>query len=245
MTTKSSPPLAEYWDFDDKRFPLTVDREPPSKAFCDSMKERQLQPIGMGHNKTDGWFILWGRKRLLACQANKQPVMVIPIKNVSPEDAAKYSAYENMQRSGNPISDFIAIKTLLAKPGATYETVAKSLGIPVTKVKVLEKDWHKVPDWILKEVQEGNIAPSTAKKLGSAKPSIVKKLQKGYDPEVGITMSMVEQTTNVTLAELMPEMLKESPKVVSVSVLDTIVAMLVNKEGKEKIIQYIHEVKKG
>lgn len=236
-------PTLEVWKHNDKRLPLTVKREPPSKAFCDSMKEVQISPIGMVKNGKD-WILAYGNKRIAAARINKQDILVFVFKDVPIDEIPKLTAYENMHRSDNEITDFLSIRELLRQPGATYETCAKSLGISVSRVKAIESKWHKVPQWVLNAVYAGEIAPSTAKRIGGLKPSVQKKLEKNYDPEIGITAGMISETQDVVIKDLMQTLISEPPKIFNIRILDLIEEALKSNDI-DSALQIIQETRKG
>lgn len=234
----------DLWDSSDKRLPSLVEREPPSKAFCDSIKDIQLDPIGVGYNKKEGWFLIYGRKRLLACRHNKQKVKVQIFEGATKNDIAVLSHYENNHRSRNEVTDYLSIRDLLKKPGNNYDIVANMLYISMATVKATEKKFHKVPDWVFPGIFDGSISISTAKKIGNAKASIQKKLEKLYAKEKRITFNEVAETTKVTFAELMPTLIKEPPKVFSISSLNHL-EELIQQEKYDEALKYIKEIKKG
>ena len=208
----------ETWALDDDRLPESKDvkRTPPDDAFMESIKEVQLEPVGIGYNKTDGYFLMFGRMRLLALRdlfergEVKNEIDVRIFNNISDGDAARYALIENAQRSDNPISDAIAIDNILkSDPSATYKTIAESIGKPVTYVKKTYEKYGKCLEWTLTAILEGKMAISTAFALGKLGKDTQEQLKKQFKKNGKLTGAEVHDSRRAmqvaSYAELIPQ----------------------------------------
>jgi len=168
--------VVDVWDCIDPRLPKTEDimREPPESSFVMNIVEHgQLQPIMMCHNDTDGWFLAFGRRRLLAIrqafenQLHDGKVYVRIGEGLSKNDGNTFALVENAQRSGNPISDYLAIREMLfSKEFKSYEEIAKVLNVSKAYVKQADEKYAHVPQWALEAVIEGIVAQGVAIQIG-------------------------------------------------------------------------------
>ena len=187
--------VGDIWHCNDERFPKTEDimRTPPEASFvCNIIKHGQLQHVLMCHNDQDGWFMGFGRRRLLAIREafetldeqgiplHDGSVLVRIGEGLTKNDGHIFALIENAQRNGNPISDYIAIRELLLMPGTkTYKEIAEQLNVTVSYVKQADEKFAKVPTWALEGALNDTIALSTAISIGkfsSPKQREVKKI---------------------------------------------------------------------
>jgi ParB-like chromosome segregation protein Spo0J len=187
----------------DDRLPKNEDlmRVPPEASFIsDIIEHGQLQPILMCHNDTDGWFIGFGRRRLMAIRAAYEMVddagqhlhdgmVLVRIgEGLTKNDAAIFSLTENAQREANPISDYLAIRQLLfSKEVTSYEQIAQMLHMTKAYVKTADEKFARVPTWALEGVLNGTIALSTAIGIGKFQAPRQKEVKKIFKDKGKIT----------------------------------------------------------
>ena len=206
------------WALNDNRLPANTDikRTPPDDAFMESIKEIQLEPIGIGQNNADGYFLMFGRKRLLALRdlyergMVKNEVDVRIFYDISKGDAARYALIENAQRSDNPISDAIAIDDILkSDPNATYKTIAESIGKSVTYIKKTYEKYGGCPKWTLVAILDGKMAISTAFALGKLGKDTQVELKKQFKKTGKLTGAEVHDSRRAmqvaSYAQLIPQ----------------------------------------
>lgn len=241
--------FVQLWDPFDQRLPKDVLREPPTPGFCESMLEDQINPITLGYNDKEGYFILAGRKRLLAQRINASEhkgvkIKVIVLEGKTKKDIPLYSYTENHQRSDNELTDYEAISNLLGTRGTTYENVAEYLGTTVASVKAIEKKWASVPKWAIKAVVKGEMSKTAARKIGAKGTDTQKILQKQFKETGSLTVDQVDSTEKVFLADLMPQLIAEPPKVIAVTLLDEL-ENLVRSGSNKAALDYIKSLRGG
>lgn len=241
----------ELWDPFDPRLPRDKDilREPPSPGFCESMLEDQINPITVGYNEKEGHFILAGRKRLLAQRINASTyddikIKVIVLEGKTKKDIPLYSFTENHQRSDNEMTDYEAISALLKNRGTTYEDVAEQLCTTVASVKAIEKKWSNVPKWAIRAVVKGEMSKTAARKIGAKGTDTQKVLEKTFKESGSLTVDEVDATERVYLADLMPQLIAEPPKVIAVTLLDEL-ENLVRSGSNKAALDYIKSLRGG
>jgi len=208
----------ETWVLDDDRLPESKDvkRTPPDDAFMESIKEVQLEPVGIGYNKTDGYFLMFGRRRLLALRdlfergEVKNEIDIRIFQDITKGDAARFTLIENAQRSNNPISDAIVIDNILkSDPNTTYKTVAESIGKSVTYVKKIYEKYGGCPKWTLTAILDGKMAISTAFALGKLGKDTQAELKKQFNKNGKLTGAEVHDSRRAmqvaSYAELIPQ----------------------------------------
>lgn len=214
----------ETWHCDDVRLPESKDvyAVKPDTTFLQSLNEIQLQPIGVIETKA-GCFLGYGRRRLLAVRSlnagellaedgtiinhkrnGEIDVMIISIDEID-SIAEALSLIENHHRSPNPISDYMAIATML-KNKMDYKAIAKRLGVDTNTVRALDQHWSRVPAWTLEAVLDGKVAPSTAEAIGKVGPEAQKRLKKVLSKEKKITAKMVKEERQAIQQETMSQM---------------------------------------
>ena len=166
----------EIWDCNDPRLPITSDlkRTPPDRQFLDSLIDPgQLQPILMCHNDTDGWFIAFGRRRLLGIrmlleEGTHDGRILVSYIEATKNNANLFSLVENAQRAANGVADYMAVKEILhSDRTATYESIAKSICKSKAYVQKIDRQYCKIPSWALEATLAGDMAETTAVLIGS------------------------------------------------------------------------------
>ena len=209
----------ETWALNDDRLPASTDikRTPPDDAFMESIKEIQLEPIGIGQNNADEYFLMFGRKRLLALRDLYKRGMVeneVDVRifyDISKGDAARYALIENAQRSDNPISDAIAIDDILkSDPNATYKTIAESIGKSVTYIKKTYEKYGGCPKWTLVAILDGKMAISTAFALGKRGKDTQAELKKQFKKTGKLTGADVNAARRVAQTASYAQLMSKS-----------------------------------
>lgn len=256
IKTSASKNKIELWDPWDKRLPEAVVREAPSLAFIEGMAEDQWSAIGVGHNREEGWFLMYGRKRLLAKRAiaadpekytiEQSAIKVEIFEGITKAEALKATVIENAHRSNNEVTTWQAIKEKMKeKDFASYEKVAEFFGLTIGQVKSYENKWHKVPDWAVQGVVDGGMSVSTARMIGHSPMSVQKELKKSYKKDEGLTMAQVQETKHVTMKDFMPAaMIKEPPRFVPMAEINKLLWVVENRPKKD-VIDFIHSLQKG
>jgi ParB-like chromosome segregation protein Spo0J len=207
--TKINDYAIDIWHCDDPRLPKNEDimREPPESSFVNDIIENgQLQPILMCHNEQDGWFLAFGRRRLLAIRQafaikndKGQPmhdgnVFVRIGEGIQRNDGYIFALVENAQRNSNPISDYLAIRELLLMPGSkTFKEIATLMHVSVSYVKEADRKLCKVPTWALEGALNDTIKLSTAIGIGKFSTTKQKEVKKLYTEKGKITGGDVKE----------------------------------------------------
>lgn len=212
MITDLSKAPIKTWKCNDPRLPPdeNVFRTPPDKKFLDSIaRHGQLQAILMGHNDTDGWFLVFGRKRLLAIRQLLEDgkgdgdVSVKIAEGITLNEGIEISIAENRERSDNPISDYLAIKEVRAtNKFATPKEIADSVNQTEAFVKNVEKNYATVPQWALDAALDGEIAPTTAIKVGKLDANLQVKCEVILKTEKKLTATAVDDLNKFTKVEM-------------------------------------------
>lgn len=211
--------VIDYWKPFDERLPKKVDREPPTNAFIESIRDIQLQPIGVGWNEKEGYFLMYGRKRLLAVRTLAEnpeykdiKIRVELFKGITKADALQYTVIENQHRSGNELTDYLSIKKMLRTPTlGTYDLIAEQLGLSVSIIRAIDQKYSNIPEWAIKAAVKGSIALGTAKKIGALKPDTQEKVHEEFKKNGELTFNQVAQTQKAVYTNIMPELLEEKP----------------------------------
>jgi ParB-like chromosome segregation protein Spo0J len=209
--TKLNEFVTDIWECNDERLPKTEDimREPPESSFVmDIVDHGQLQPILMCHNDTDGWFLAFGRRRLLAIrQAFENNLMDGKIyvrvgEGLTRNDGHTFALVENAQRSANPISDYLAIRGLLfSKEVTSYKQIADRLHVSVSYVKQADEKYAHVPTWALEGVIAGTVAQGVAIEIGKLSPPKQKEAKAILKEKGKITGGAVRDMRRVILQD--------------------------------------------
>lgn len=205
----------ELWHCDDERLPTNkeMDRIAPDQDFLKTVVGNGiLQPPMMCCNEHEGWFIAFGRKRLMAVRSLYNDnlcdgYLYIRVGvGISKEEAHYLSIIENAQRSGNPLSDFAAIKAIMVDDNtATYKSIAGVIGKPVTYVKGTAEKYALVPDWAIKAALDDKIATSVLEALGSAPKDHQKKAQTYFNENKKLPMSVLSDMRRIQKTEFAVE----------------------------------------
>ena len=203
--------VVDVWDCIDPRLPKTEDimREPPESSFVmDIVEHGQLQPIMMCHNDTDSWFLAFGRRRLLAIRQAFEnnlgdgKVFVRIGEGLSKNDGNTFALVENSQRSGNPISDYLAIREMLfSKEFHSYEDIAKVLHVSKAYVKQADEKYAHVPSWALEGVIAGSVAQGVAIQIGKLSPVRQKEAKALLKKDGKITGGTIQNMRRAILAD--------------------------------------------
>lgn len=203
--------VVDVWDCIDPRLPKTEDimREPPESSFVmDIVEHGQLQPIMMCHNDTDSWFLAFGRRRLLAIRQAFEnnlgdgKVFVRIGEGLSKNDGNTFALVENAQRSGNPISDYLAIREMLfSKEFHSYEDIAKVLHVSKAYVKQADEKYAHVPSWALEGVIAGSVAQGVAIQIGKLSPVRQKEAKALLKKDGKITGGTIQNMRRAILAD--------------------------------------------
>lgn len=192
----------EQWHCYDERLPKTKDlnRIPPDQNFIDEILEHGLlQPIMMGYNEKEGWFLVFGRKRLMAIRSNNDlersnGIVLVRVANITKMHGHVLSMVENAQRSKNPISDYHDIQAILRKDRkATYKSIAEQVGVPVTYVKTLDQTFGRVPAWALKGALADKISESVIKEVGKLPIALQKEAEEFFNDKGTLPMSRIDE----------------------------------------------------
>jgi ParB-like chromosome segregation protein Spo0J len=203
--------VVDVWHCNDPRLPKTEDimREPPESSFVmDIVDHGQLQPIMMCHNDADGWFLAFGRRRLLAIRQAFENSLVdgnvyVRIgEGLSKNDGNTFALVENAQRSGNPISDYLAIREMLfSKEFKSYEEIAQALHVSKAYVKNADEKYAHVPQWALEGVVAGNVAQGVAIAIGKLSVPKQKEAKALLKKEGKITGGMIKDMRRAILQD--------------------------------------------
>lgn len=206
----------ETWGVYDERLPKNEDlmREPPDEEFIKWMNVVQLEPIGMGEHDTQGFFIIFGRKRLKALrilserQEVERLIDVCIFEHISYEDADILILLENNHRSSNELADYqILYQYLTSDPNPNYSVIGKKLGMTAGTVRALDNKWAPVPQWAIEAVLVGNMSKTTAVDVGKIKDKKTqKKLKKILDEEGTLPGSKVKEQKRAIQSDMLVEM---------------------------------------
>jgi hypothetical protein len=194
------------WALDDSRLPTNenLKRTPPDEAFLESIKEVQLQPIGMGHKEDGTWTLMFGRKRLLALRMlyergeGKNCIWVSIFEPVTQDQISYFTLQENNFRSPNPISDALAIIEIMERDhNITPSELGNKIGMTATEVKKTYNEFGMYPKWILTGFLEGTIALSTGRKFIHLGKDVQASLKKKFNKEKKLTGTMVDEARRI------------------------------------------------
>lgn len=149
----------------------SVNRLTPTLDFLQSFKEQQWNPILLGHNDKEGWFIIDGQKRLLACrilfdtEQGDGYINLLVYEGITKKEAEKASIHINTLRDDNELNALRIITTHLRK-GQSYQKIAEVLDVPVSYVTYIDRKWAKVPLEIRKAALEDKMKGSVAVAIG-------------------------------------------------------------------------------
>jgi ParB/RepB/Spo0J family partition protein len=184
----------EVWANDDPRFPADEQmmRVPPEKQFLESVRKHGIiQPICMGLLPTGEWVMAFGRKRLMAARQVGVDVRV-QWAEMDEDEVNVLCLVENAQRAGNPISDYVAIKTLLFK-NRTYKEIAEMIGKPITYVKTADKTYANVPQWSITAALEGKMALTVVESIGKLSKSQQEEAHQIFQTKGALAASAIDQ----------------------------------------------------
>lgn len=184
------------WHCEDKRFPKTVDimRVPPDEAFLTNVETHSvMMPIMMNCWENGHWTLVAGRKRLLAVRKlfyDGRGDGMVWVRECSVD--YKYNAYlsmiENAHRNNNPLQDYVDITNILTTiPGSTYASIAKTVGIPKSKVISIDKTYAGCPAWAIQGALDGKIAVSTIKRLSRMDKDLQEKARETFETDEKLT----------------------------------------------------------
>ena len=209
----------EIWALNDDRLPRNSElkRTKPDETFIDSVKTfGQLQPIGIGYNRADGYMFIFGRKRLLALRdlfeqgLGPNKVKVYFYDGISKREVAELTLIENAQRSDNPIADALAIDDILrSDSGATFKSIAETIGKTVTYVKKAYEHYMSCPKWTLLAVLDNKMAITTAFAVSKLGKDTQEQLKKQFKKNGKLTGAEVHDSRRAmqvaSYAELIPQ----------------------------------------
>ena len=164
----------EKWFCYDDRLEKQFTRVPPTKEFITDIERYGILHLPVvGHNDVEGYFLICGRKRIMAVRDIYQRQMcdgnfhVRIAEGVSRQDAYYLQLIENGMRDENRLSDFAAIRLLIDQSGGaiTYQKIGKETGIPWTTVKNIAETYGNVPQEALQGALDGIIADTTLREI--------------------------------------------------------------------------------
>ena len=171
----------ENWHPNDDRLPVEVNRAIPDFEFVKTVVEFGVTtPILMGFNQTEGWFLVDGRKRLLASRIlldnGKDITVPVRVVEMTKEQGYYLTLIQNGQSSDNPMADYAAIQNILAvDKSSSINTIAKAIGKSSSEVKRIVDDYSGMPQWTIDAVLVNKIAEGIAIKVSRMKSPNDKK----------------------------------------------------------------------
>ena len=144
----------------------TTEGSDPDKAFVESVRHLGiLVPLIVQEVSGGAYKLVAGRRRLKAARLvglDEVPIRVVPMGFANPETIL---LQENALRRANPVSEYRAIKSLIAK-GYDQRQISKELGIAAAIIKQ-RLTFDRLNETLLDLAETGHIAASVA--LSAAK----------------------------------------------------------------------------
>jgi hypothetical protein len=170
----------DYWSIDDPRLPAKIYRGTPDAAFLEDMRTHpQRQPVVCVQCYEDGlWYFPIGNKRLLTLRLlnEEKPgeygqIWVAWTVGLSKVEIQELTLLDNINRSANPITDYMAVRTLLGeqKPDGqlmSYRDIADHLSLPISRIKEMDQKFAYVPEWALNAILDDKCTVGTAIAIG-------------------------------------------------------------------------------
>ena len=129
--------------------------------------------------KKDLFFIVDGRRRLKAAKAAKLEVITVRVIPPGVSNPESYTLHANTTRRSNPLSEFKAIESLIAK-GYTEKRIAEELRI---KVPIIRKrmSFQKLNSDLMALFENGLISTSVAESASKLPQSYQEELLKVFE----------------------------------------------------------------
>jgi ParB-like chromosome segregation protein Spo0J len=199
-------PLIELTNEDLKIIQIPLDELPASSTFRvpkghptqefvqDILEHGQREPIRVSHDYGGGYFVMAGRRRVMAIRKLQETLpedgrwnTVLAVSSEEQSDDAMIGAMSasNNMRSDNPLSDLEAIKYFQEKyPGLGNKALAKLLGMSLQTLKK-RLTLTKLDSLLMTEYEQGKIATGAAEEAAKLPVSMQSKLyvtlrQKGH-----------------------------------------------------------------
>ena len=150
------------------KFPIHLPGPEPDKALVESVREfGVIEPIVL--IEWDGQdYLRDGVRRVKAARLVGLAQIEAKIYTLSPGFGPRFTLVLNNQRSHNPITEYEAIKDLLAQPGMTKERITQITGVPRATIDKRLYLGRLHPD-LLRALADGTLKPGVAEacsKLG-------------------------------------------------------------------------------
>lgn len=171
----------------------------PSPQFIASVRHLGILVPLIVQETPDGYKVLAGIRRLKAarvCQLKEIPIRVIPAGFPNPEVV---TLQENGLRTSNPISEYRAIKSLIAK-GYEVSHISKELGLPAAVVKQ-RLTLDGLNETLLGLAESGHIAPSVALQAAKLPEKVQAALVVKFEEKDSLSGTDVSEAKKVVLSD--------------------------------------------
>lgn len=168
----------------------------PAQSLIDSIREHGviqpvlLQLLGGKYKAIDG------RRRILACKAlGIETIPAMIRSNAEDLDASVLSIVGNLERSDNTLSESVAVRKLV-KAGATRAEIIDHLHMTPERFDQI-LTISSLPEKMLKAVEDGKVATSTAVKVAKLSTPYQKEAIEKFEESGKLTGKDVDQVKEV------------------------------------------------
>lgn len=151
--------------------------------FVQSLLKVQISPI-LINVINEEWHLMAGNRRLDAARKGKDlggdgKVTAMFFYDLTEEEENAIVLMEGVMHTQNKAAQYLALKELM-KIYQDWEALAEAWDIPVRDLKKMDRDWSRVPKWLNKPVQDGDIRPEVAIELGKKNSTIQEKAKEFF-----------------------------------------------------------------